>query len=144
VRSNGKTPVWLAELRRLNGTARPALEALFLRACLTLDTLDDPELRFFEVRSTWPKYAREFWDAYRVDDVDDDEGRFIATPHDLSVMDDVLALGRSLDRLAWRIVRDRARGFSDRAIADRVHLLIAAVARRYDEAIDTVVAAALA
>jgi len=139
---NGPTPLWLADLRRANGDARRLVEALFLRACLTLDTLDDPELRFFEVRTAWPKYAREFWDAYRVD-TDEDEDRFVATPHDLSVMDGVLALGRSLDRLAWHIVRDHARGFSDLAIADRVHLPSAVVSRRYDAAISTVVAAAL-
>jgi hypothetical protein len=54
------------------------------------------------------------------------------------------AWGRGLDDQSWRIVRDHAHGFSERAIADRVHIPASAVARRYDAAITMVVQAALA
>jgi len=120
------------------------VEELFLRACLTAESLEDHEARFFTVRSAWPKYARDFWDAYQAADVDEDEVRFVPTPADLSVMLDALALGRELDRRQWKIVADVAHGFSWEAIGDRRHMPVEAAQRHYGRALDAVVAAAMA
>ena len=40
---------------------------------------------------------------------------------------DVLALGRGLDRQQWRITADRAEGYSDRSISDRVQVPVEVV-----------------
>ena len=137
------TPTWLLDIRRLNGSSRLVIEQLFLRACLTLEALDDRSLRFFDVRTSWPKYAREYFDAYSVDPDDEREAVFVPSPADHDRMLEVLAWGAGLDNQQWRIVRDRAAGFSGSAIADRVHVPPAAVAVRYAEAITAVVRAAL-
>jgi len=64
------------------------------------------------------------------------------TPRDLAVMLDVLAWGRSLDNAQWRIVLERAAGYSWEKTGDRVHLPAASV-RRDDKAIEAVCAAAV-
>jgi hypothetical protein len=46
------------------------------------------------------------------------EVRFVPTSSDHDRMLDVLAWGCELDHLQWAIVRDRADGYSDAAIAD--------------------------
>jgi hypothetical protein len=56
---------------------------------------------------------------------------------------DVLAWGSALDRQQWMIVRDRAAGFSEAMISDRVHVPVAAVRARYEAALDVVCRAAL-
>jgi DNA-binding NarL/FixJ family response regulator len=56
----------------------------------------------------------------------------------------VLRWGARLGNQQWRIVRDRAGGYSDAAIADRVHLSVEVVRQRYRDAIDTILAAARA
>jgi hypothetical protein len=85
------------------------------------------------------------WFAYAADDIEDDDeaARYVPTPADHDRMLDVLAWGRGLDDQAWRIVRLRADGYSDAAIADRAHVSFAAVARRYDDAITAVCREAL-
>jgi len=144
-RVNGTaTPLWRADLKRVNGAARGRVEELFLAAILTVESFDDRERRFFTVHSAWPKYAHDFWHAYQVVDVDEDEAdQFTPTPHEIGIALDVMALGRGLDRVQWRIAADVAHGFSWEAIGVRRHMPAEAVQWHYGRALDMVTAAAL-
>jgi hypothetical protein len=136
-RSSGKTPAWLAELRRLNGDARPVVERLLLRALCTLRSIPDADQRWFHLRCRWPPYRREFLDAYGWDD-EEPEDVFVPTPVDLDRYLTVLGWGVGLNGQQWLIVRDVAMGYSMAAISDRLHLPAAEIRRRYDLAIDAV------
>ena len=110
--ANGKAPAWLAEVRRLNGSARAEVEALFLRALATLAALPDREVRVFHVTTVWPLCPRDGWFGYSPEPDDDEhEVRFVPTPADLDRVLDVLAWGAGLDCVQWAIARDRADGF---------------------------------
>ena len=93
-------------------------------------------------RGRWPKFPRD-WHAYEGGDIEDHEARFTPTPHDLDLLLPVLARGRGLDHQARLIVRDHALGYSPLATSERLHMPLAAVARRYAAALDVVCRAAL-
>lgn len=130
----------VTDLRRLNGSARGAIELTFLRAIQTRDSL--PDLERYEPHTSWPRFPHE-WFAYSIDPDDQPEPRFVPTPADLSSMLTVLAWGHALDRGQWRIVGDRAAGFSWAAIGVRRHMPADAVQWHYGRALDAVVAAAM-
>jgi hypothetical protein len=140
---NGKTPAWIQDLRRLNGSARPEVERIFLRAIISLAALPDREARYFHVTTLWPLVPRDGWFAYEAGDVEDDAGRHTPSPRDLDELLPALEWGRQLDRQQWRICHDTAAGYSAAAIGDRLRIPTATVASRYSAALDTVVAAAL-
>jgi len=138
---NGTTqPLWLADLRRLNGTRRLVIEQLFLTAIATCDTLEAPGPA--PVRSIWPKFAHG-WLAYSSDPDDQPEPAFVPTPADHDRMLVALSWGNALDKRQWRIAADVAQGFSWEAIGVRRHLPVATVLQAYGRALDAVVAAAL-
>ena len=61
----------------------------------------------------------------------------------MSASGSMLLWGRGLDHQARLIVRDRALGYSPLATSERLHMPLAAVARRYAAALDVVCRAAL-
>jgi hypothetical protein len=141
-RPNGKTtPSWLLEVRALNSDARPVIEALFHRAVLTLGAVEDPDLKFFRVRTAWPKFRHEYLDAYWAEE--EPEDTFQPDRRDLDQYLTVLSWGRSLDHGAWQIVTSRAQGYSWTGIADRLRISPAQVEPRYHAALDMVCRAAL-
>ena len=126
-----------------NGTTLSEIERQFLVAIQCCDALPDHEIRYFHVRCAWPLSPRE-WFAYSPDPDEASEPRYVPSPHDLAVMLDTLAWGRTLGRLEWRICRDVASGFSRASVADRLRLPVAEVADRYQAAISEVCRAARA
>src|SRR5262245_4394054 len=118
------------------------VERLLHRAILSLDSCEDPDLKFFGVRTSWPKFPRD-WHAH-TDDPDEEPEAFTPSPADLSVMLDVLAWANGLTGQQWRIVADMARGYSAFATADRLHVPVDQVRRRYAQALDDVCRAAIA
>jgi hypothetical protein len=120
------------------------VEALFLRACATLATLPDRDRRFFHVETRWP-LARAM--------------HGLATRPRRSTTSPMCGLSRrppitiecsSRSRGAARSITSNGgscaivrRDFRS-GNADRVHIHVQAVHCRYDEALSTVVRAALA
>jgi len=97
-----------------------------------------------QLTTVWPLCPRDAWFSYSPEHDDDEhEPRHVPTPADHDRMLAALAWGRGLDRQQWMIARDRAAGYSDAMIADRAHVPVGTVARRYDAALDVVCAAAL-
>lgn len=97
----------------------PAVRELY-RAILTLRALPDPDLHWFAIGTTWPHYVRAYLDAYEVEHDTDDRPRHIPTPADVARYLDILAWGRELSRLQWRIINYRADDYSLELIADCV------------------------
>jgi hypothetical protein len=133
---------WLQDLKNANGTARPMVEGLLHRAINTLNALPDPDVRYFQIGSAWPTYARRYLDAYDADD--ETEVRWRPTPHDVTVYLVVLRWTRGFTPAQWRICAYMAEGCSPEMVGDYMRLPTATVVENYDRALDLVVAAAMA
>jgi DNA-directed RNA polymerase specialized sigma24 family protein len=112
----------------------------FFRAVKTLQVLPDRERGFFQLRSGWPSYVREFMDAY--DPNESPPERFEPTPHDVSVFLDVLAWGKDLDRKARQIIIWRAAGASYRTIGSLLDVSYETARQRFEDAINQIWATA--
>ena len=135
-------PGWIVEIRQANGSARQMVETALHRAVLTLHALPDPDLRYFQIGSTWPTYARRYLDAYNPDE--EINMAWQPTPHDVTVYLDVLGWTRGLTPAQWRVCVHTAEGCSPQMVGDYMRMPTGAVVQLYDQALDVVAAAALA
>jgi len=120
-------------------TEPPAVILLY-RAILTLNALPDPDIRYFQIGSTWPLYARRYLDAYNPDD--ETETTWRPTPHDVSAYLDVLAWARDLSKRGWQIMVLRARDYSLPLIADMLGPTTDTIECEYADAVHIVATAA--
>lgn len=120
--------------------AEPPCMRLLYGAIRTLEALPDPDLRWFQIGSTWPTYARRYLDAY--DTHDDAKPRYAPTPHEVRVYLDVLVWARDLSRLQWKVMVLRADDYSLPLIADYLGMPLLAVQLEHQAAVALVAARA--
>jgi len=124
----------------VRGMTEPPAVLLLFRAILTLNALPDPDIRYFQVGSTWPLYARRYLDAYNPDD--ETETTWRPTPHDVSAYLDVLPWARDLSKRGWQIMVLRARDYSLPLIADMLRSAITDIQHDHADAIHVITTAA--